>query len=41
MLRGPRTLAFGFLPQLIEDPGKANFWQRLYIDTIRDLLNGS
>ena len=38
MLKGPRSLVFGFLPQLIDDPGKGDFWQRLYIDAIRSLL---
>lgn len=40
MLRNQQTLTFGFLPQLIEDPGKGDFWQQLYVDAIRDLLNG-
>ena len=38
ILRGPRTLAFGFLPQLIEDKDKPEFWQQLFIDSIRKLV---
>ena len=41
MLRGPRSLAFGFLPQLVADSGKGDYWQRLYVDSIRDLLGAS
>ena len=39
MIRGPRTLVFGFLPQLIEDKAKKDFWQQAYLDSIRALLN--
>ena len=38
MLRGPRSLVFGFLPQLAVDPGKGDFWQRLFVDAIREVL---
>lgn len=41
MVRGERTLVFGFLPQLVEDPAKGDYWQRLYVDAIRDLISGS
>lgn len=39
MVRGPRTLAFGFLPQLVEDKAKKDFWQQAYLQSIRDLLS--
>ena len=38
MLRGPRSLTFGFLPQLIDDPPKEVFWRQVFIDAIRHLL---
>jgi len=38
MLRGPRSLAFGFLPQLIDDPGKGHFWQTLFVSAIREFI---
>lgn len=40
MLRGDRTLTFGFLPLLINDPGKRHYWQHLYVSALRHLLNG-
>ena len=37
ILRGPRTLALGFLPQLVDDKDKQNFWQQLFVNSIREL----
>lgn len=34
LLRGPRSLAFGFLPQLVEGPS-ARRWQQAFVDEIR------
>jgi beta-galactosidase len=39
MVRGARTLAFGFLPQLLEDRYKGDFWQQVYLDAIRELID--
>jgi hypothetical protein len=36
MVRGPRTLAFGFMPQLVEDRTQPE-WQQLFVQTIRNL----
>ena len=41
MVRGPRTLAFGFLPQLAEDKRKPGYWQELFLAGLRQLIEGS
>lgn len=37
MVRGDRTLVFGFMPQLIEDQGK-NDWRKLFVREIMDVV---
>lgn len=37
MVRGPRTLAFGFMPQLVEDQTKAD-WQDLFVREIMNVI---
>lgn len=37
MVRGERTLAFGFMPQLVEDETK-NTWRKLFVQEIRNAV---
>ncbi|MFN9727428.1 MAG: hypothetical protein ACK543_07970, partial [Acidovorax sp.] len=36
MVRGPRTLAFGFMPQLVEDRTQTE-WHQLFVQQVRKL----